>query len=248
MLREVRFLNMGSCLIDYSQLVTGEPVGNVVRIPIWAYLLRGDDAVVLVDSGMPEGCIGNERYFGQMEPGDLILPQMQREDMVDEVLARQGLRVGDVDALISTHSHFDHAGGNRLFRDRRIHIHRDELAAERAEEKPPEWVDLALPYETVVDGAVPLPGVTLIHTPGHTPGHMSLLVEAEGVRPILLTIDAVYTRRNWDAGIPGAMTDAAQGRKSVERLRAIARERDAAVFFGHDPAQAGEPFWQTFAS
>ncbi len=246
MLRDVRFLNMGWCLIDRSQLVTGHPVGDVVRIPIWAYLLRGDDALLLVDSGMPAGCIGNERYFGEMEPGDLIMPQMQAEDMVDRVLARQGVRLEDIDEVIFTHAHFDHAGGSGLFHGTRILAHPDELEALRAEPELPEWIDLGLRYETVQDGLEPIPGVKLIHTPGHTPGHMSLLLRPKGVRPILLTVDAVYTRHNWEADILGAMTDADLGQASVARLRAIAAAEDAAVFFGHDPDQAKEPFWQAF--
>ncbi len=247
MLRDVRFLNMGYCLIDQSQLVTGHPVGDVVRIPIWAYLLRGDDGLLLVDTGMPRGCVGNERYFGEMEPGDLIMPQMQSGDMVAEVLDRQGLHPQDIDGVIFTHRHFDHAGGSGIFQGTRILIHTDELQALRQDPELPEWIDLGLRYETVQDGAEPMPGVRLVHTPGHTPGHMSLLLRPQGVRPLLLTIDAVYTRRNWQDDILGAMTDRAQGQASVDRLRAVAEAEDAAVFFGHDRDQSKEPFWQAFA-
>lgn len=247
MLREVRFLNMGYCLIDHSQLVSGDPVGHVVRIPIWAYLLRGDDALMLVDSGMPTGCIDNEGFFGEADPTELIVPQMRQEDMVDRVLLSQGVRLEDLDALISSHWHFDHAGGNNLFRGTRILVHPAEVQSARAETELPEWVDLSLPYEMIEDGAEPMPGVQILHTPGHTPGHLSLRLQPEGVRPIVLTIDAVYTRRNWDADIPGAMMDPVQGQASAHRLRDIARADGAAVFFGHDPDQAGESFWQTFA-
>jgi N-acyl homoserine lactone hydrolase len=246
MLRDVRFLNMGSCLIDRSQLVTGHPVGDVVRIPIWAYLLRGDEGTWLVDTGMPMGCIGNERYFGEMEPGDLILPQMTDEDMIDRVLVRAGLRLRDIGEVIFTHAHFDHAGGSALFQDARVLAHPDEVAALRQDPELPEWIDLGLRYEAVQDGFEPMPGVRLIHTPGHTPGHLSLLLRPQGGRTILLTVDAVYTRRNWDEDILGAMTDRARGQASVERLRAVAAAEDAAVFFGHDPDQATEAFWCSF--
>jgi N-acyl homoserine lactone hydrolase len=246
MLRDVRFLKMGHCLIDQSQLVTGEPVGHVVRIPIWAYLLRGTDSLLLVDSGMPDGCVGNEGYFGETDPGDIILPQMGPDETVDRVLARHSLAIQDLDALITTHWHFDHAGGMRRFRDRPILVHPAEVEAARAEAQLPEWIDLTLAFAPVTDGFQPMPGVRLVHTPGHTPGHTSLYLEPQGLPPIVLTIDAVYTRQNWQRDVSGAMLDAAVGQASVARLRGIARDAGAAVFFGHDPAQAEEDFWRTF--
>lgn len=244
MLREVRFLSMGSCLIDRSQLVTGDPVGEVWHIPIWAYLLRGDDGVLLVDSGMPEGCIGNERFFGEMAPEELILPQMTADDRIDRVLARQGLILADLDGFITTHGHFDHAGGSARLRGCPALIHPAELAALRGDPEPPPWLDLDRDFEPAPDGMRPMDGVTVVHTPGHTPGHLSLLLEPQGRQPILLTVDAVYTRRNWELDIPGAMLDPAVGRQSVGRLREIAARSGAAVFFGHDPEQWRDAAWQ----
>lgn len=247
MLRELNLLGAGHCLIDQSQLLTGDPSGTLLRIPIWMYLLRTDDALFLVDTGMPPRCIDNENVFGALREGDRILPQMTADDMVDAVLRRRGLRPQDIDSLISTHWHFDHAGGNSLFRNQPILVHSGELDAASRGAYPPECRDMTLDYRLVEDGDEPVPGVTLLHTPGHTPGHLSLLVRVEGLKPILLTIDASYTRRNWDLDIPGAMMDPETGRRSVSRLREIAQATDAAVFFGHDAAQAQEPFWLTLA-
>jgi N-acyl homoserine lactone hydrolase len=247
MLREVRMLRSGSCLIDQSELVTGTPEGTMVLIPIWTYLLRGDDAIFLVDTGMPSACIGNERFFAGVEGGDHILPQMEERDTVQEVLARQELSIADLDGLISTHWHFDHAGGNRHFHGCPVLVHPDEVTAYRAEPQVPDWVDLALDFHPVRDGDQPMPGVTLLHTPGHTPGHLSLLLEPHGEGPLLLTIDATYTRRNWEESLPGAMVDPALGMRSVERLKEIAHSHGANVFFGHDARQADEEFWQQFA-
>lgn len=168
MLREVRFLSAGRCLVDRSVLVQGDPVGDMFAVPVWTYLLRSDDALLLVDSGMPDTCIDNERYFDGTEDAGFIRPQMHGEDSVERVPARQGLSLLDIDALISTHWHFDH-----------------------------------------------------------------------------MAIDAVYTRRNWESDVPGAMRDVEVGRTSVARLRELARSEGASVFFGHDPAQAEEPFWRS---
>ncbi|MDA8344104.1 MAG: N-acyl homoserine lactonase family protein [Thermaerobacter sp.] len=247
MLQEISLLHAGNCLIDQSELVTGSEEGTLVRVPIWMYLLRTDDALLLVDSGMPTECIGNERYFSGEQDGDHILPQMQADDAVARVLARQGYSIGDLDALISTHWHFDHAGGNRLFHGKPVLVHPAELEQARTETALPVWVDLSLDFRPVADGDQPAAGITLLHTPGHTPGHLSLLLHPSGERPIMLTIDAAYTARNWMENLPGAMVDPALGMRSVSRLQALAREESAVVFFGHDAAQAQEPLWQKLA-
>lgn len=244
MLREVRLLSAGRCRIDQSELMTGDPEGTMLLIPIWMYLLRADDALLLVDSGMPAGCIDNERFFAAEDGGDRILPQMSADDFVDRVLARQGLSVADVDAMISTHWHFDHAGGSSLLREKPVFIHQAELDTATGKLNLPPWVDLSLDHRAVDDGFQPVAGVTILHTPGHTPGHLSLLLKPAGGRPLLLTVDASYTRRNWETNAPGAMVDPALGQESVLRLKEIARAEDAQVFFGHDASQANEAAWR----
>ncbi len=246
MLREFVLLRAGECLIDQSQLLTGTAVGKMLRVPIWMYLLRGDDALLLVDTGMPPECVGNPRFFADEEDGDQIQPQMRPDDAVDRVLGRVGLRAEDLDGVISTHWHFDHAGGNRLLRAAPLLVHREE-AQSFATEDPPPWVDLQREMRYVVDGEQPMPGVQFLHTPGHTPGHLSLLLTLPSSRPILLTIDACYTARNWAENVPGAMADAERGMRSVARLREIAQAASATVFFGHDAAQAGEEQWGALA-
>lgn len=247
MFREVQLLRAGACRIDRSQLVTGTPEGTMVRIPIWMYLLRGRDSLMLVDTGMPPELIGNERYFADAGEGDQILPQMTPEDTLERVLGRQGLRIENLDAVISTHWHFDHAGGSRQLGSRPVLVHPDELASARAEAELPFWVDPALDFRPARDGDHPMPGVTLLHSPGHTPGHLSLLLEPEGAAAILLTIDAAYTAQNWREDVPGAMLDPVLGLQSVARLKAIAKDASARVFFGHDAAQAEEEFWRALA-
>ncbi len=241
----LKILRAGSCLVDRSVVVQGEPRGRMVTFPVWMYLLRGPDTVALVDTGMPSRCIGDDRFFDGTDDEDLILPRMKTADTLEAVLAREGLGVADIDMLISTHWHFDHAGSNQAFRRQPILVHPDEIACAKAGHSyPPECRDLTLDYRDVRDGDSPLPGVRLLHTPGHTPGHLSLLVEPPGVEPVLLTVDAVYTEVNWTQGTPGAMADESLGSKSVDRLREVAQSSGARVFFGHDPSQAEQPQWQ----
>jgi glyoxylase-like metal-dependent hydrolase (beta-lactamase superfamily II) len=81
------------------------------------------------------------------------------------------------------------------------------------------------------------PGLDLLLTPGHTPGHQSVLVTLDNGHRLLFTIDAVYTAINWEEDALGAMSDPVAGKESVARLRHEAMQPNTTVIFGHDPAQ-----------
>ena len=96
----------------------------------------------------------------------------------------------------------------------------------------------------LVDGDTELlPGLELIETSGHVPGHQSVLVRLPKTGAILLTIDAVpfaagFTR---DEQSDGSNPDAAATRAStIKLLELVEGERIELVIFGHDKAQ-----WET---
>jgi glyoxylase-like metal-dependent hydrolase (beta-lactamase superfamily II) len=76
----------------------------------------------------------------------------------------------------------------------------------------------------------------MLLTPGHTPGHQSMLVRLQG-GSWLFTWDAVYTEEHWRTGKLGAVADVAPARESIARLREIAAHENARIIFGHDMAQ-----------
>lgn len=243
--RRLRLLPAGHCDVDVS-ILTGAARGRLLRLPVWMYLVETSESLFCVDAGMPPSCIGNRDYFGGTDDGALILPDMRAEDAAPAVLARAGFAPRDVDALVATHLHFDHAGGMSAFEDVPVLLHEEEHRRGLRGECPPECFPSGPTYRPLSGERHELaPGLTLLHTPGHTPGHLSLLVELPADAPVLLTIDATYTRENWE-GAPGSWSEPERGRASVERLREIARETGARVFFGHEPGQAGEPEWRPF--
>lgn len=75
-----------------------------------------------------------------------------------------------------------------------------------------------------------------IHTPGHSRGHVSYLVNATS-GPVLLIGDASHTRWGFEHGVaPGKVTDAAASRASLERIAAFARAYPRVkLVFGHEP-------------
>jgi N-acyl homoserine lactone hydrolase len=166
-----------------------------------------------------------------------IKPLIAPHERVDAQLALLGLDPSDLDLVINTHFHFDHAGGNALFRGVPIAAQEGELiAARESEDYLPVWDAPGLQFRPVRGDWSPLPGVEMLFTPGHTPGHQSMLVRLKE-EPWLFTWDAVYTEEHWREGKLGAVQDVPAARASVERLHHIAVEENARVIFGHDIGQ-----------
>ena len=75
----------------------------------------------------------------------------------------------------------------------------------------------------------------MLRTPGHTPGHSSLLVKLAGMGPVIITGDAVHFRENFDTdGVPAFNFDRSQTVASIERLKKIAANLKATIIIQHD--------------
>ena len=86
-------------------------------------------------------------------------------------------------------------------------------------------------YDVYGDGVI-----KIIFTPGHTPGHQSILVNLPKTGHMLFTGDACYTGDHWcDKCLPGLVSSSSDAAASVKKLRRVAKEHDAKVVWGHDP-------------
>jgi len=83
--------------------------------------------------------------------------------------------------------------------------------------------------------------VVILRTPGHTPGHSSLLVRLKETGPVLLTGDLTHFRENYDTnGVPIFNTDRAQTIASLDRFKKIAEALKAMVIIQHDMRDIGK--------
>ena len=83
--------------------------------------------------------------------------------------------------------------------------------------------------------------VIVLRTPGHTPGHSSLLVRLKEVGPVLLTGDAAHFRENYESnGVPSFNYDRAATVASIQRMKQIVANLKATVIIQHDIRDIGK--------
>ena len=200
------------------------------RVIINSWIVRHPDAIVLVDTGLAE----------HLPPEDVATMRFTRTP-ITEALAGVGIGPEDIDLVINCHLHADHAGGNVQFRGTPIIVQPDELEAARSD---PNYTVAA---EVDVEGGswdvregdhVPLDGIRVLATPGHSPGHQSVAVDTDAGRLLLAGqifrdasgfARAVTAHRLAESGYedPPAFPD------WLPRLLALEPYR---VVFGHDHA------------
>lgn len=238
MARALYLMNGGWLRLERNFL-TGEGAGEEVLVPVPMALVDTGDGYVLFDTGMNcEGIHDPEGIWGPR--ARTIQPELVAEDDVSVRLAALGVRREDVGLVINSHLHWDHCGGNRLFPHCPIVVQRAELRFARAPSGPVQGgymanhFDVAVSYRPVDGDEEVAPGVRVLATHGHTPGHQSLSVDLAGGR-VVLCADAAYTYDTLERRLlSGNVWDPAQTLASIERLRGL-EARGATVLPGHEP-------------
>jgi N-acyl homoserine lactone hydrolase len=242
----VWILPVGRFDILPAVLTPGDSSRTRLDIPVYAYLLDLGSTLMLFDTGCSHQLASSPRDILGDEV-EALTPRMGPADHIRAQLAQIGFKPDDVSLVVNSHLHFDHAGGNEAFGQAEFWMQRAEweAAASSPEHYPdPAWRPLTGRAIRWLDGDTPVgQGVTLLATPGHTPGHQSLWVEVEHGPPIVFCGDAVYTAAHFDPDHVGASVDRGQAARSVERLRQLAAS-GARPFFSHDPDQARREGWR----
>jgi N-acyl homoserine lactone hydrolase len=215
-----------------------------VEVPVPFYLLRHPQGDVLVDGGNPLAVARDPHaHWGAL--ADIFEVHMAEQQHCVAQLAGFGIGPDSVRYVVQTHLHIDHAGALGHFPDATVVVHARELEAARGAESPtatgyvredfdrPElrWELAEGEVDLFDDGAI-----RLIETPGHSAGHMSLLVSLKETGLVMLTADAADNRAQWEGRAhPRALFSREHASRSLESLRAVARELDPLIVFGHDP-------------
>jgi N-acyl homoserine lactone hydrolase len=150
-----------------------------------------------------------------------------------------GVKPSDIKGMAISHTHPDHVGNVELFPQTMLYVQKAEYewpgenGAPRFKPEHPV-TKLEGDYDVFGDGSV-----TIISTPGHTPGHQSLLVKLPKTGAVLLSGDAVHFKDNWDnRRVPGPNFNKEQTLASMQRMADIMAKEHAQLWINHDKPQS----------
>lgn len=241
-------LDLGRADIDMGPVMAPGDLDGVWAVCAFpGYLVElADGRRVLIDTGPNRRHIREPMYeYAGTDFGKHLVPQLTEADDLRNRLAELGLTAANIDIVVLTHNHFDHAGNVADFPDAEIVIHRadHEIGVQRGRESLPGGIPeraadgRPLRYR-LIDGDEELaPGLTLLHTPGHSPGHLSVVIDLPETGTVILAIDAIYSRLNRERNNYKIGFDPAAGARSAARLIELAGARNALLIYGHDPDQ-----------
>jgi len=247
-------LQSGSLKCKVHNIKMNQGGGADYQIPVPFFLLTHPDGHTIIDGGNAVETAQDPRgYWGDIT--DVYWPVMREDEGCVAQLAKLGIKAEDVRYVLQSHLHLDHTGAVGRFPNATHIVQRREYEYAFT----PDWFaaggyirkDFDRPnlkwqfldgehtdlYDIYGDGTL-----KTIFTPGHSPGHQSMLVTLPNSGAIMLTIDAAYTTDHWEEkALPGFMSSAVEAVRSVQKMRAIAERTRSLVVTGHDPDA-----WSTF--
>jgi N-acyl homoserine lactone hydrolase len=233
---------------DESVWTPGENVGRSIEFSSTCWLIKRGSEWVLWDTGVPESALNDPKGWSTLPK--LIVYHLDKT--ITGQLAEIGLKPSDITYVALSHTHGDHIGNVSLFPDSTVLMQRIEYSWISSPDGPNDNVNqlkalarklLGTPKQLkLLDGDTDVFGdgsVTLISTPGHTPGSQSLLVHLKNAGFIILSGDVVHLGRNFEKDIvPALNTDKAASIASMDKVRKMIATYRAKLFINHDKAQA----------
>ena len=187
-----------------------------------------DTGIADAVAAMPNGLV----------PADPKAVTWRRPKTLAAQLEQLGLKPDDVKAMAVSHTHPDHTGNVELFPQAMLYVQKAEYdwpgANNEPRFKPSHPVELLAGDKDVFgDGSV-----TILSTPGHTPGHQSLLVKLPKTGAVVLSGDAVHFKDNWDnRRVPSMNANKDQSAASMQKIADTLTKEKAQLWINHDKAQ-----------
>ena len=200
------------------------------------YLIRDGDQLMIWDTGLPLATLKEPLQQNGMTAA-------LTSSLADQ-LAKGGIKPADIDVVGISHMHGDHTGQAAQFPQARLLIGRADYEQTAGKDDPfGPWRGDQSKVTLVTNDRTDVFGdgkVIALHLPGHTPGHLALLVNlASG--PVLLTGDLYHsTIAREKRALPGFNTSKPETLASMDKFEALAKQTGAKVIIQHEPADIGK--------
>jgi N-acyl homoserine lactone hydrolase len=221
---------------DRSLWSPGVDVNVAFDVSDNCYLVHHTSGYLLWDTGVTDAIADKPEGMPAPRPGATA---WKKPKTLAAQLAQLGVAPADIRFLAVSHTHPDHAGNVELFPQSMLLVQKAEydwpnpLGVGRFKAEHPV-TKLEGDHDVFGDGSA-----TIIATPGHTPGHQSLMVRLPNAGVVLLSGDAVHFKANWDnRGVPSMNVDKDKTLASLQRLSDLMTKYHAQLWINHDAPQS----------
>ncbi len=168
---------MGTKVFDKGMMTYQHAYGEPLTIPIYCWYLEGGNKTILVDTGEMSPLVSADR---EAAIGGKIYT-------FETGLARWHLKPEEIDIIVHTHLHNDHCENDYKCSNAEIYVHALELESIHAphpldfrylEDYIEDVEENGQIHPITADGEI-VPGIRVMHTPAHTRGGLTILVETE---------------------------------------------------------------------
>jgi N-acyl homoserine lactone hydrolase len=222
---------------------------SIIWCPVVGALVETRDGLVLLDAGF-------SRRFMEDEPARQAIYESAEQpwalagEPLVTALAEIDVTISDLALAVVSHLHCDHGGGIGALAQAGVEvaIHRDELAFARERAGldvgyyRPDYTSPAPRWRELEGDTVLAPGLTVLATPGHSPGHLSFRIDLRESGTWILAVDAADLGENLNDRVPPGWTadpeDSVRAETSLGRLLTEADSLGARLVPGHD-----QVFW-----
>ena len=234
-LERLYILNCGEGVAGDVSRWSGTDVGKSMPFADNCYLIKHAQGWMLWDTGLADAIAAMPN--GQA-PADPRAIHWYRPKTLAAQLEQLGVKPADIKYVAVSHTHPDHVGNVEMFPNAMLLVQKAEYEWPGANNAPRfkpghPVTQLEGDRDVFGDGSV-----TILSTPGHTPGHQSLLVKLPKTGAVVLSGDAVHFKANWDnRRVPSINYDKEKTAASLQRIAQVLEKEHAQLWINHDKAQ-----------